>query len=341
MKTSEQMTTDVLKRRDELLRAKPSKISRLIKIGVPCAAAVAITAVAAAEITRGYRERLEFINSSEMNSNFSFQAYITHAPGNGDVKPGGTRTAIGYSTEKVETSRPAEYSDEDKMEYIQSEFSSRHSTSASSIGTPDIASVPSTISTYPSYPGDPAMSSLPAELGNIVFNAVDKDTLSELKEPVILEGQYFVPKTLEELNYYYRAKLDALLDLYPDWKMEHGQLGFYQDEGNDGFTAWMRYIWRENSFDFTSPDGKKAVRVDVNFASLPFNHYTFKDLEKSTINGIEVELISYRNALYAQFSVGTTGYLISGKGVSEEEFTDIVASYIPRIQTPDKPEIGL
>ncbi len=47
MKTSEQMTIDVLKRRDEALKAKRSPARRIAAIAVPCAAALAITAVAA------------------------------------------------------------------------------------------------------------------------------------------------------------------------------------------------------------------------------------------------------------------------------------------------------
>ena len=47
MKSSEQMTMDVLKRRDEALKAKRSPARRIAAIAVPCAAVLAVTAVAA------------------------------------------------------------------------------------------------------------------------------------------------------------------------------------------------------------------------------------------------------------------------------------------------------
>lgn len=44
MKTSEQMTMDVLKRRDEALKAKRSPVRRIAMAAVPCAAVLAVTA---------------------------------------------------------------------------------------------------------------------------------------------------------------------------------------------------------------------------------------------------------------------------------------------------------
>lgn len=44
MKTSEQMTIDVLKRRDEALKAKRSPVRRIAMVAVPCAAVLAVTA---------------------------------------------------------------------------------------------------------------------------------------------------------------------------------------------------------------------------------------------------------------------------------------------------------
>lgn len=50
MKTSEQMTHDVLERRDKELKERSIKRRRIMKIGVPCAAALAIIAVCGADM---------------------------------------------------------------------------------------------------------------------------------------------------------------------------------------------------------------------------------------------------------------------------------------------------
>lgn len=60
MKTSEQMTMDVLKRRDEALKAKRSPIRCITAIAVPCAAALAITATVAG----AYSIRGRFLNNT-------------------------------------------------------------------------------------------------------------------------------------------------------------------------------------------------------------------------------------------------------------------------------------
>lgn len=61
MKTSEQMTHDVLARRDKELKERAAKRRRAMRIGVPCAAALALTAVCSADMAA--RGRGSYINN--------------------------------------------------------------------------------------------------------------------------------------------------------------------------------------------------------------------------------------------------------------------------------------
>ncbi|MDE7230654.1 MAG: hypothetical protein K2N56_09255 [Oscillospiraceae bacterium] len=61
MKTSEQMTHEVLVRRDKELKEKAAKRRRAMRIGVPCAAALALTVVCSADMAA--RGRGSYINN--------------------------------------------------------------------------------------------------------------------------------------------------------------------------------------------------------------------------------------------------------------------------------------
>lgn len=61
MKTSEQMTHDVLVRRDKELKERAAKRRRAMRIGVPCAAALALTAVCTADMAA--RSRGSYIHN--------------------------------------------------------------------------------------------------------------------------------------------------------------------------------------------------------------------------------------------------------------------------------------
>lgn len=137
--------------------------------------------------------------------------------------------------------------------------------------------------------------------------------------------------SVEAMNNYYGFNIDAFSNEHLHWSFEHAALGTYVDEGSDSFSAWYRPYWKENNVWWRL--GEKMVGVTVNDDELPHHcgELGSGGEKLSTINNVYVGLYRDNGIYFARFILNSNGkkcgFEISAKGVSEEEFIDIVRLY--------------
>lgn len=137
--------------------------------------------------------------------------------------------------------------------------------------------------------------------------------------------------SVEAMNRYYGFNIDAFSNEHLHWSLGHEALGTYVDAGNDGFTAWCRPYWKENNLWWKLDE--KMVGVTVNADELPHrcNGFANNGEKTSVINNVYVGLYRENGEYFARFILNDNGrkcgFEITAKGVSEEEFIEIVRLY--------------
>lgn len=137
--------------------------------------------------------------------------------------------------------------------------------------------------------------------------------------------------SVEAMNNYYGFNIDAFSNEHLHWSFEHAALGTYVDEGNDGVTAWCRPYWKENNVWWRLDE--KMVGVTVNDSELPHHcgELGSGGEKLSTINNVYAGLYRDNGIYFARFILNSNGkkcgFEISARGVSEEEFIEIVRLY--------------
>ncbi len=135
----------------------------------------------------------------------------------------------------------------------------------------------------------------------------------------------FVPMSMDELNAYYGYNVFPALPGYLD-ASEHTAFGIYRRASGTGTV-----YWDGNGTTYVNDDRTKTVHIEVRKDSLPLCDYVFYHAiqDKSVINGIEVAIgCSAEGDYYAQFMHRGIGFQLCAQGLTQSEFTAILAALI-------------
>lgn len=182
---------------------------------------------------------------------------------------------------------------------------------------------------YTDYTGVGGNEKRMSKAENIVFNDGDGGYAKIFEQEMNLDD--FDEYTLDGICRYYGYKVDAFSDEYPEWTMKQNRYGTYNDEGNDGFTAWCRPYWTQNDFAWTLGGKRVTVAVDRGDKIPDFEGCPRNEDEMSVINNLYVYLYyngkQYSAAFTLEDSGQKCGLKITASGVSQEEFIEIVRLY--------------
>lgn len=221
MKTSERMTADVLKRRDEEIKAKkPLMIRRITTIAVPCAAALAVTAVTAASI--------HSIVGDHRGNNIVDRGYM-----------GGFRTQ--GTAENGELAASYSYSQDYCTSYSENELAA-------------ITSEPQWFLKNPNA-GRYAFRTVVSEhiIGDLKSIESSPD-YNELSDPKYT----FTPYPANALSKYYLMDFDRFSRLHSEWSVSNDRpLGVYYLEESNAMTTSIELKCDTNTLNYITPDGAK------------------------------------------------------------------------------------
>lgn len=160
----------------------------------------------------------------------------------------------------------------------------------------------------------------------LIFN---KNSIEFASQDIGLELEDFVSMSLDEILEYYGAEIRP--DLPEELKLADCEYGIYKKDGGTGEVYWdnTRLYYSDDTYD-------RILSVETAKGRIPPTCVIVEsdEMKKSTISGVEVLLINVRkDALYAEFTVADVGFRINAKGLSREEFVEVVRSIIVKNQT--------
>ncbi len=163
----------------------------------------------------------------------------------------------------------------------------------------------------------------PAANNKIVINSIRGIAADRMN--INLLWNDYVEMSREELCEYYGV--DYIPDVPADIKAwEDERSGIYKRDGGTG-----KVYWDADVLNFSNEDFTRTVNVKVDKGSYVLQDYLYFNgaEEKSIINNIEVVIgLSENGYYYSEFMYNGVGFLISAKGVTEEEFVGIITSVI-------------
>lgn len=216
MKTSEQMTTDVLKRRDEELKALPKKRRiKMAAIGTPCMAAAAALGIVSFNFVHGANEFLGTYEGATLED----YTYTFFHGGKGKY----INTLI---------SNPNNAENHTELGVLQG-------------GTIDIA-YEDWINKNP-HAGKYAYRLTAQE--NV------SDIIALEKPAPDIEPTDFIEQTVKLMNMHYGIEFDRFGRLHPDWTETHEPFGNYVHDEYTSEYASRQFLSDQNTLNYVTPDG--------------------------------------------------------------------------------------
>lgn len=219
MKTSEQMTKDVLVRRNKELKDNAARRRRMLMIGAPCATALFIATAVGVDAAVRNRYKPDLSNESD----FFLQAFVSSGPGNGEYN-----SSLASGSPNEMTSGPEIFpSGADStvsstwVEPVEHDFTNPKS------GQNDIHVI---------------------KVG--AFN---------IEEPTINDPLDLRTYTMEGLYTYYGIEFDRLTKLHSSWGLQHEPLGIYARQSSDGFSLSLTMYCTRNTLSYTTEKGAQIT----------------------------------------------------------------------------------
>ena len=330
MKTSEQMTKDVLARRNKELKDNAAKRRRMLMIGAPCATALFIAAAIGIDSALPIEKR--YIHKTIAREKNSAAGYFSSGA------PGAANDSI------VNNSSAA-----------PSEMTSG----------PDIFTSDADCSTVNSGWVEPVgfdftnPKSGQNDIHVIEVGAFNSENNTVVKDPMDLDSY-----TMEGLYLYYGIEFDRLTKLHSSWGLQYEPLGIYKRQTvGDGYLSLTMYCTR-NTLNYTT---EKGAKVTVSAQIGKFDPLSFEQFAKdkpytptypkpysdpagsyagigaynpetdpnrptndegvSLLNGYDAYIYrDYKGNFAADIDMGTR-VRITAIGLSEEEFLNILDEY--------------
>ena len=242
MKTSEQMTKEVLARRDKEIKDNAAKRRRMLMIGAPCLTALFIAAAIG------------------IDSAFPIRKHYIH-----DLLAREENSGAGYF------SSGAAWSGNDSMVY-NSSGAPNEMTSGPEIFTSDADSSYNTSAW--AEPVEPDFTN--PKSGQNDIHVIEVGAFN-IEEPTINDPLDLRTYTMEGLYTYYGIEFDRLTKLHSSWGLQHEPLGIYaRQTAGDGYLSLTMYCTR-NTLNYTTD---KGARITVSAQLGKFDPLSFEQFAK-------------------------------------------------------------
>ena len=178
-----------------------------------------------------------------------------------------------------------------------------------------------TIAKLPIFDGN-IQSTISNPMKDILF--FEKNNIEFASLDIGLEPEDFVSMSLDEMLEYYGAEIRP--DVPEDLKLGDCEYGIYKKDGGSG-----EVYWDNTNLYYSDDTYNRILSVDIAKGRIPPTCVVVEsdDMKKSVISGAEVLLVNVRkDALYAEFTVANVGFRINARGLSREEFVEVVRSII-------------
>ena len=331
MKTYEEMSRDVLKRRDEELIKMQSENSDIkntesekvrpagtgkgkfaLRIAVPCAAVLVVAAVGAGVWKNMSNRGAIAVSGTETSQTTELQPIDTVVTDSNDDALVSSVTEIDEPVNSDILNGPAISSD-----------------GVIEIGeptTPDIAVVLSCNSEKPDFQN--------TNTGVNNINVLNKipDFIVE-KCPFFAEIDYsnctFEPCSIGSFNSVSNFEIDKLGKLHTDWKEEHSDIGSYVIDTDDGEICSHEIVGVKAKYSYTIQDNCD-INLNLQYGNLPADNETPSDNSEcySVVNGYKSVIYRSGDNFGAIIEING-GYMVNiySDGLSESEFLEILDEY--------------
>ena len=161
-----------------------------------------------------------------------------------------------------------------------------------------------------------------ADNNKIVINRVEKFVVNKMGIALLRDD--FVEMSREEVIGYYGVNF--VPEVPSDMKIEETASGIYRRGDGTG-----EVYWDTNNLNYANEDSTRNIILVENKGGNVFVDYDcFKGTEeKSVINNLELFIgLSEDGWYYTEFMYNNVGFLISAKGVTEDEFVSVIKSII-------------
>ena len=221
MKTYEQMTKDVLVRRDKELKDKAVRRRRLLTIGVPCAVALMLASVCAIDFAASHRIYRHNLIAGPENSGGVYNSSLASGAAN-EVESGpGIITSSAAPSTVNSTGNELSW-----LDYAEP------------------------IVTNPIFTNPKSGQN---DIHVIEVEAFNSENDTVVKDPLDLRLY-----TMKELYSYYGIEFDRLTKLHSSWGLEHEPLGIYTRHLSDGDLVALQMYCTRNTLNYTTEKGAKV-----------------------------------------------------------------------------------
>lgn len=245
MKTSEQMTKDVLARRNKELKDNAAKRRRMLMIGAPCATALFIAAAIGIDSALPIEKR--YIHKTIAREENSAAGYFSSGA------PGAANDSIVNNS----SAAPNEMTSGPEI------CSSGADSSFNASGSGWVEPVGFDFTNPKSGQND---------IHVIEVGAFNSENNTVVKDPMDLASF-----TMEGLYLYYGIEFDRLTKLHSSWGLQHEPFGIYKRQTSDGFSLSLTMYWTRNTLNYTT---EKGAKVTVSAQIGKFDPLSFEQFAK-------------------------------------------------------------
>lgn len=256
MKNYEQMSRDVLKRRDEELQKNNTYKSRFLKIAVPCCSVLAVIMIGSLVWTKSRTVVSEknTIDKDLGDSGNQLQVYKYSVDGHAEsmAPTSAPEPDVSSAAEAAPLTPEPELGIEENANDTGADIVSSAAVAVDTTGF-DGADYDIAFEEPPVEPDKPEN----LESDNIIINLIERFYLPEVRD---VSGWDYDPMTVDELSLFYRVPLNALSLAHPGWQEKHGDLGYYSRTTDDGVvvTYEMEDI---GTLYYTTPDNARITVI--------------------------------------------------------------------------------
>lgn len=157
----------------------------------------------------------------------------------------------------------------------------------------------------------------------IVINTLNRIPSNKMK--INLEVDDFVEMSREEMLQYYGVNYfpEVPADMSA-W--DSRQSGIYKRDGGTGEVYWDQVV-----LNYSNKDNTRRINMEVAKGHIPFLDYGMFSVEDkfSVINNVELKIgLTDDGHYFTEFVYKNVGFMISAKGLAQDEFVSVIASLI-------------
>lgn len=175
-------------------------------------------------------------------------------------------------------------------------------------------------------PDNPTANNKPdnsAANNKIVISTISGIPSNDMRLNLAVED--FVEMSREEMIEYYGIDYFPVVPADMEaW--EGGRLGIFKRNGGTG-----EVYWDQNILNYSNQDVTRHINIEVAKGNIPFLDYGIFSVEDETsvINNVELKIgLTDDGHYFTEFMYKNVGFIISAKGLTQDEFVSAIASII-------------